>query len=606
MMQTRLLLLLPLLGFFGNLQAQCPGCVIDLPGNFPADTIYLGPAPDGEAGAYYNQDISFRMPMSTTPVSAIDPTTPPGLPISSIQIVSVGNLPPGVNWEASKLDFNVGAGDTDGCVKFCGTPVISDTFFVQVTVNANVFGIVQSSSFTLPLYIAPSSVVNQGFGMINNIGCGSATVSFINNIPSNGMNGFSYWWDFGNGNVSNLENPGPQTYSQAGEYAVQYNAVIDTIGHILTGVTILETDCSDFNLPPFNKPDLYIVVKNPSGVTIYTSPVVDNATVPYTFAVNINLQDGNYTIDVYDEETLFGPEYCGTVNFTKNTTGILSSGALKVSLNIINPIVTVNTTDYVQVYAIPDAPILDYDATTACDGTPILLEAVNYAEGIVWLLDGLVIPGAADPAYEALESGSYWAVYTSPDGCTANSGSVDLTFIPLPNAPIFTLNDNLLYLLNPNVLPAAWSAQWYFEGTAIPGATGLSYCMTASGEHTLGITDLATGCTNYYTQPTAFLPGVACISSTEEADLANGSLRLFPNPVQSLLNLQIGEMKAGEVEIYCLNNLGQILLQYNVAHPGGEFAFQMPAQSLPNGWYTLAIRSAEGNWTARAPFVKAD
>ena len=121
-----------------------------------------------------------------------------------------------------------------------------------------------------------------------------------------------------------------------------------------------------------------------------------------------------------------------------------------------------------------------------------------------------------------------------------------------------------------------------------------------------GITDLATGCTNYYTQPTSFLPGVACISSTDEADLANGNLRLFPNPVQSLLNLQVGEMKAGEVEIYCLNNLGQILLQYNVAHPGGEFAFQMPAQSLPNGWYTLAIRSAEGNWAARAPFVKAD
>jgi hypothetical protein len=82
-------------GVFSNLSAQsgCPGCMIDLP-DLPEDTIYLSPAPDGQVGEYYEEDISFRMPKTTTPVAAVDPDVVPDVAIESITILSVTNVPP--------------------------------------------------------------------------------------------------------------------------------------------------------------------------------------------------------------------------------------------------------------------------------------------------------------------------------------------------------------------------------------------------------------------------------------------------------------------------------------------------------------------------------
>ncbi|MBK9017067.1 MAG: hypothetical protein IPM82_25090 [Saprospiraceae bacterium] len=97
-------------------QFGCLGCNVSLP-VLPADTIYLGPAPDGVAGEYYDGDMSFRMPKTTTPVNATDPNTPAGLPISSIAIVAVVNVPPGLNWQPSQFTFNP-SNHPDGCVKF--------------------------------------------------------------------------------------------------------------------------------------------------------------------------------------------------------------------------------------------------------------------------------------------------------------------------------------------------------------------------------------------------------------------------------------------------------------------------------------------------------
>ena len=56
--------------------------------------------------------------------------------------------------------------------------------------------------------------------MTNFSGCAPLTVDFMNNNPALA----AYSWDFGNGNVSNLENPSSQLYNQSGEYIVHYIA----------------------------------------------------------------------------------------------------------------------------------------------------------------------------------------------------------------------------------------------------------------------------------------------------------------------------------------------------------------------------------------------
>jgi PKD repeat protein len=205
-------------------QTGCPGCAVNLPPGLPADTLFLQNLPDGVEGTYYNQDISFRMPMTTTPVNAIDSTTPPGLTISKIEIVSIEGVPPGLFWQPNQTVFET-ATETDGCVKFCGTPTESDTFVMTVRIKATVFVITQEATFPLRVYIAPKVSVTDGFSMTGFEGCGATTASFTNNIPSGGAPGFSYEWDFGDSTTFEGENPPPHTYDTPGIYPVTYRFV---------------------------------------------------------------------------------------------------------------------------------------------------------------------------------------------------------------------------------------------------------------------------------------------------------------------------------------------------------------------------------------------
>jgi len=193
-------------------QSGCPGCTVSVPETLPADTIYLADAPNGRAGEYYEADISFRMPKTTTPVAANDPDVAPNITINEITITSVSNIPPGLGWEANQLEFKVSE-QTDGCVRFCGTPLQPGLYEVEVVVTAKVLIVTQTTSFSFPILIEPAVSTTEGFTMQNSSGCGELEVAFDNNVSSNGQAGFSYKWDFGNGQTSIDENPFNQIYA---------------------------------------------------------------------------------------------------------------------------------------------------------------------------------------------------------------------------------------------------------------------------------------------------------------------------------------------------------------------------------------------------------
>ncbi|MFT5764257.1 MAG: hypothetical protein ACI8X3_001687, partial [Saprospiraceae bacterium] len=273
-----------------NLSANCPGCIIDVPAGMAADTLFIGLVPNGTANAYYDQDVSFRMPMTTTPVNQTDPDIPAGLNISSISILNITNLPPGLSWETNATSYDP-QDETDGCFKFCGTPLVPGLYIVEVTVEATVVIFSQEVTFPMEILILPSFSTNDGFSMTNSVGCGEITVSFENNVPSTGNTGFDYLWDFGNGNSSLDENPSEQTYSQPGTYIVNYQATIDTFGFVLTRVGVNDVSC--FDIPTFpdfsDKPDLHVEITDPDGNLIFSSPSVPNTDPPIEVFPNITI-----------------------------------------------------------------------------------------------------------------------------------------------------------------------------------------------------------------------------------------------------------------------------------------------------------------------------
>ncbi|MBI1225501.1 MAG: T9SS type A sorting domain-containing protein [Bacteroidetes bacterium] len=575
-------------------QVGCPNCNVSLPA-LPADTIYISDAPDGEAGQIYDHDISFRMPKTTTPVNATDPDTPPGLNISQIDIVAVVNVPPGLNWQPSQFSFNP-SNQTDGCVKFCGTPLQPGLYNVEVFVTATVLTLNQSTSFSFPIYIAPSSSNNDGFTMENNSGCGEVTVAFENNMPSNGNNGYSYFWEFGNGSTSILENPSPVTYTMAGDYVVNYTATIDTFGYEVSTVRVLDAGCNDIIIN--TKPDLYVKIRDPQGNFVVITDVQDNAPFPAIFNINLPLGDGTYELEVRDEDT-FGSESCGYIYFTKTTTGILTSGDLDVQVDIIHPVQTVQSTGIVTVYEQPSPPLVTPSGVlNLCQGEDVELVA-DYDQNIQWYQDTTVLFGEVYQQLNVASAGNYWLEYTSPLGCKAQSEVVEVNLLPLPNSPVFEVVGNEFTLSNTVQLPTDYSLQWYMDGNLLVDETGPSYCLMEPGVFlmTLEITDESSGCTNEFSLGVAYDPAYTCASGANEMDSSASTLALSPNPTNGQFWADFYVKKPGKISFQLFDSVGKMISQESIQDGNTHVRHEINLGNVANGFYLLKIQTEEG-WMA--------
>ncbi|MDO8368617.1 MAG: PKD domain-containing protein [Saprospiraceae bacterium] len=543
MRQLLLTICLSTLLFSSLLHAQtgCPGCVVDVPAGLPADTIYLPDLPDGIKGTPYDRDISFRLPKSTTPVNVIDSTTPPGLTISKFEILAVDGLPPGLYWQLNQSEFDP-ATQTDGCMKICGTPLESDSFELIITLKATVFIITQVSTFPMSIYIAPKVSTTDGFSITNPTGCGSSTVTFTNNVPSNGDEGFTYYWDFGDGSPLSLEeNPAPHTYTQPGLYEIDYQAIVDTAGYILESIIVSDIDCTD---PPlYGNPDLYLEIRFPDGnIAFNSSPAINSTSLPYTFPVNIPLGPGNYMLQVWDDDAgIKGmDDNCGTLSFNILSDGTLVAGGLTVEMNILHPVDTIISHDTVIVYPQPAAPTVNApNGLTVCQGDAGLVLSSSYGFGNQWYLNGSLISGATDFIYLPTVSGSYQVQYVSPDGCVATSDTAEIVIHPPPAPPVWFNFNNSLRVSNPANLPAQYALQWYNVSTPIPGETGLWYCSLQSGTYGLVVTDLETGCTNTHSAQVTHNPNFDCTIGTNSPDIQ--VFDILPNPTAGAVLLRLHE-----------------------------------------------------------------
>ncbi len=587
------LLFLSLIGLCLSIQAQngCPGCEVSLPADLPEDTIFLGDAPVGQANVYYDQDLSFRLPKTTTSVAAIDSTTPPNLAISSFEIVSVSNLPPGLTWEANQREFDTSE-QTDGCVKICGTPLIPGLYNVEVVLDAQVVILSRRTSFSFPLLIQPGVTATDGFRMINNIGCGEVDVTFINTIPSNEAEGFSYRWDFGNGLVSEEENPLPLTYDEPGIYEVNYEAVIDTAGFFLTKVLIEETTCNDIL---GGRPDLKIDVIEPDGTTIYTSDIIMNAMLPLTFELLLPIEDiGNYSLRVTDDDSGIGgaDDVCGIVNFTQQTEGSLSSGEdLKVTLTITHPVETINSKDTVFVFEQPAAPELSLaEQFPVCEGDTLEAMVLNYVDGLQWIRDSTSLFGETAPILKISENGTYWSRYISPDGCSSESTPVSASFGVIPSGIAFQIENNLLNVFQPEDLPANSSIAWESDGEIIPGADGVAFCVDSSATYTLKVTDEETGCFATFSQMVTYDPNFPnCVSSNEEVYKGDFA-RVFPNPFRENVVVQIQDPTAQPSTFKLISMDGREIIAGKWRDLRGNWdKKELPVYELAKGIYILQL-----------------
>ena len=466
--------------------------------NFIPVGANYGLSPDTLATAYvnqsYNQDLTFVLPLDT--LVEIEGFGENLIAFEDYHITSI-SLPIGLSWECNNSEDNCHYNPTIsqyGCVNLYGVPLEYGEFNVDVTVVAThelswAVG-TEEISFSLPLSILPNISANSGFAMTNFSGCAPLTVDFINNNPALA----AYSWDFGNGNISNLENPAPQLYNQPGEYIVHYvaHSSLEPF-YFLTNVEIQNAsgwgnelfDEENLGFLGLGSPDFYFTITDESQNIIYQSNVLEEQSLPVTFSLdNLQLLNQNYTINVFEEDGVSTDnDFCGSVDFEGfSNSATLSNGNLVVNYTTysIQPTPYADVIDTIYVYDSPSQPSFSYDEENVILSLDSDSMDVNYQ----WYYINSPIPNANNTTHIPNNSGFYYVLATNNFGCS--TPSLDEIIVVCDDfAPELELNSDTISYMESSI----FEYQWFYEGEQMLGLSSSYIIAEQEGAYSLLLLD---------------------------------------------------------------------------------------------------------------------
>ncbi|MEO6758848.1 MAG: hypothetical protein ABIO24_05295, partial [Saprospiraceae bacterium] len=175
-----------------------------------------------------------------------------------------------------------------------------------------------------------------------------------------------------------------------------------------------------------------------------------------------------------------------------------------------------------------------------------------------------------------------------------------VTVYPPPLLPVYNVYKNQLRLTDTVQLPAVYSLQWYYGNNPIPGATGFTYCAETEGLYGLLITDLTTGCSNYYASAVLPNPIYDCTTGIEEP----GQLpfALLPNPATDAALLRLGSPLTETGLLNAWDAAGRLVYSQVVA--AGLSEVPLDCSGWPNGMFILELQAGLARGLARLVLVK--
>ena len=562
--------------------------------NFVPVGANYGLSPDTLATAYinqsYNQDLTFVLPLDT--LVEIEGFGENLIAFEDYHITSI-SLPIGLSWECNNSEDNCHYNpiiSQYGCVNLYGVPLEYGEFNVDVTVVAThelswAVG-TEEISFSLPLSILPNISANSGFAMTNFSGCAPLTVDFINNNPALA----AYSWDFGNGNISNLENPAPQLYNQPGEYIVHYvaHSSLEPF-YFLTNVEIQNAsgwgnelfDEENLGFLGLGSPDFYFTITDESQNIIYQSNVLEEQSLPVTFSLdNLQLLNQNYTINVFEEDGVSTDnDFCGSVDFEGfSNSATLSNGNLVVNYTTysIQPTPYADVIDTIYVYDSPSQPSFSYDEENVILSLDSDSMDVNYQ----WYYINSPIPNANNTTHIPNNSGFYYVLATNDFGCS--TPSLDEIIVVCDDfAPELELNSDTISYMESSI----FEYQWFYEGEQILGLSSSYIIAEQEGTYSLLLLD-QWGC-KYNSNEVFF-------SLASLYDYNQNKLSVFPNPASNYLDVIVdSEQSIHLLELFDMQ--GRKVLSQQL----WDVKNRLDIQHLKSGTYLLKVYSKGQQLTKR-------
>lgn len=338
------------------------------------------------------------------------------------------------------------------------------------------------------------------------VGCAPQIISFTNNsTPSTGL---TYKWDFGNGNVSSLQNPGPRNYINSGVF----------------DVTLIVSDGTNTD-----------TLTKTAYITIHASPVpsfiasTTQGCNPLTVGGFIN----SSTIGGAPDNTSsfmwdFGD---GTTNTIKNPVHTYNfAGTFTVSLTVTstnNCISSADSINYITVFALPD---IDFNAndTSFCTApqnitfTSVSSQTLTYNWNFGDPSSGANNTSTtANPSHTYNALGSYTPSVTVTDQNTCTNTVTKTNYIKMnPVVASFNITEGAIVCKNDsahfvNASTSANSYNWNFGDGSSSTLANPAHLYTSSGTYTVTlISILNASCADTTTSTITVESVIASFTST--------------------------------------------------------------------------------------------
>ena len=273
--------------------------------------------------------------------------------------------------------------------------------------------------------------------------------------------GYSYQWLLGGAVLTGVTGSS-YTTSNAGDYTV-----------IVTNATGCSATSNDINISVNPSPTANIALSGPLTFCQGGSVVM---TTDYGADYSYQWYDASGAIPYY------GQTYTATATGTYYVIVSNSYGCTATSVNmsvLVNPL--------------PDVSITESGSNVFCAGGNVTLSATAGYD-YQWYKGGVAIAGATTANYVATTSGGYRVLVTDPaTGCSDETHADTMvteisttTVVPLTPAS-FCWGGSVLLSTSVSSLSMV-TYQWYFNGAAIPGATGPTYNTALPGNYSVQIT----------------------------------------------------------------------------------------------------------------------
>ena len=290
-----------------------------------------------------------------------------------------------------------------------------------------------------------------------------------------------------------------------------------------------------------------------------------------------------------------------TVNATTGAITLASSTpdtyTVTNSVPAANGCAATTATAQVTITAAPTATF-SYPTAAGCVGsagtaTPTL--GAGASSGVFSSTTGLTINASTGViTLSSSTAGTYTVTNTvaANGGCAAATATTTFTVNPRPATPTIgaAYNGTTTTLTS----SAATGNQFYFNGTAITGATGQTYVVNGTpatlGSYTVTTTN-ANGCVS--------LPSVPLVVTATKAGIAGASLKLYPNPTPSgQVTLELTGYRSA-TQLTVLDALGRVVTQQLLPANAGTATHTLDLTGAATGVYLLRLSNTDGVETRR-------